>query len=223
MQRGRQALALREWKIIGSAHRGRAAAGLLLLIHHLVQAAVLKHHALAWLHAVVAAFKDAGDQNVWRVDACVIHAGVAIGAQADAHLRRAGAADEDAEVGRHQDVGVAAGGEAGFDRAVIDGHHEAGDLAGGDAGVGGQLDGGRRADTQRAAVGQGDLGGVIARRDGSAGGDEGSAVHDLHAAGHLGRCAGNLAVEGHNGDGTGRDGRALGGRLRRGCGGLRGG
>ena len=58
---------------------GRAAAGLLLLVDHLVQAAVLEHDALARLHAVSAAIEDAGDQNIGRIRAGVIHAGVALG------------------------------------------------------------------------------------------------------------------------------------------------
>ena len=81
-----------------------------------------------------------------------------------------------------QDVGVAAGGEAGLDRAVIESHHEAGRIAGRDAGVGGELDGGGGADAQRAAMRQQDLGGGGSGSDGAAGGDDGLAAGDLECS-----------------------------------------
>ena len=62
-----------------------------------------------------------------------------------------------AEVGSEQDVGVAAGGEVGFDSAVIESHHQAARFAGGDAAVGREMDGGGGADAQHAAAWQLDL------------------------------------------------------------------
>ena len=103
---------------------------------------MLEHDALAGLHAVDAAVKDAGHQHIGRIDAGIIHAGVAVLAEPDFHIRCAGAADEDAEVGGEHEVGVAGGGKAGLDCAVIHGHHQAGNRRRGDAGVGGELDGG---------------------------------------------------------------------------------
>ncbi len=66
----RQAFALRKREIVAlDLGRGRwAAARLLLLVDYLMQAAMLEHDALAWLHAVDAAIEDAGDEHVRSID-----------------------------------------------------------------------------------------------------------------------------------------------------------
>ena len=69
-----------------------AAAGLMLRVHHLAQAAVLEAYVLARLDTVEAALKLAADRDVGCVGATVVDAGVAL------------AADPDAEVGDRKSV-----------------------------------------------------------------------------------------------------------------------
>ena len=78
----------------------------------------------------------------------------------------------------------------------------AGRLSGGNAAVGSQLDGSRCADPQHTAMGKHNLGGLAARGDSAAGGNDGLALGDFHRACDLGRCVGVLAVELDNGDGA---------------------
>ena len=86
---GCDSFALGERKVVALDLGGRTAAGLLLLIDHFVQAAVLEHDALAGLHAIDAAIEDAGDEDVGRVRAGVVDTGVATLAQTDLDVRRA--------------------------------------------------------------------------------------------------------------------------------------
>ena len=130
MQGGREPFALRQRKLIAAFGRWRAAAGFLFLVDNRLQAAVLEHYALPRLNAIGTAVKEAGDQNIGRVDAGVIDAGVPVGAETHFHIGCSGTANENAEVGSHQNIGVAAGGEAGLDGAMIHGHQESGDFAG---------------------------------------------------------------------------------------------
>ena len=117
MQDRRQTLALRQREVIAALQCRWASTGLFFLIHNLLQAAVLEHDALARLHPVSAAVEDAGDQHVRRI----------AGARPP---------DKDAEVGGHEDIGVAPGGEACLDSAMVDRHQKARNLAGRDARVG---------------------------------------------------------------------------------------
>ena len=96
---GRETGALCKGKVVSLHLGGRTAAGLFFLVDHCVQIAVLKHHALAGLHAIHAAVEDAGDQNVGRVTAWIIDAGVAPLSEADFDVGRTGSSDENAEVG----------------------------------------------------------------------------------------------------------------------------
>ena len=118
-----------------------------------------------------------------------------------------GVADENAEVRRENHVGVAAGGEAGFDGAVIDGHEKARHFAGGNAGVGSKLDRSGRTDAQSAALGQRDFGRGRSGSHGAVGGNERSASDNLQRAGDHGGAAGNAAVERNDGNGIGGIGR----------------
>ena len=158
---------------------------------------MLEHDALAGLHAIGAAIEDAADEDIGCVDAGIVHAGVAVVAKADFDIDGAGTADEDAEIGGEQNIGVAAGSVAGFDGAVIESHHQAGCFPGGNTGVRGQVHGCGRAHTQNAATGKdngSDLGGgsygTIGLDGGSAGGDEDGSADRIRG------------VEGNDGDGT---------------------
>ena len=95
---------------------------------------MLEHDALARLHPVSAAVEDAGDQHVRRI-AGVVDAGIAVRPKADLDVSGARPPDKDAEVGGHEDIGVAPGGEACLDSAMVDRHQKARNLAGRDARV----------------------------------------------------------------------------------------
>src|ERR1019366_5860970 len=164
------------------------------------------------LHSIGAVVEDAGDQNVGGIAGGsdgIVHAGVAVLGEADLDIGRAGAADENAEIRGEQDVGVAAGGEAGFDGPVVHGDHQPRNFAGGDAGVLGEIDRGGGAHAQHAAKRQIDLGGFGTGSDGAAYGDDCLALGDLECAGDFGCPIGVLAVERDDGDG-GCGGRLVG-------------
>ena len=147
---------------------------------------MLEHDALAGLDAIGSAFKDAADEDIRCVRAGVVDAGVAVVPQANLYIHGAGSADKNAEIGGEEDIGVAAGGVAGFDGAAVKSHHEAGSFASGDAGVSGELHGGGRAHAQRAAAGQyygSDLGaggdGPVRLDRGCTGGDQDGAAYGV--------------------------------------------
>ena len=93
------ALRLGEFIAVG-VHRRRTSAGFLLLVHDGKDAAVLEHHPLSRLHAIDSAIKDTGHQHVRRIHAGIIDAGIAMLTKAHLHIRRAGRANQDAEIGR---------------------------------------------------------------------------------------------------------------------------
>ena len=126
---------------------------------------MLEHHSLARLHAVDAAVEDACHEDIGSVDSRIVDAGVAVLCEAQFHIGRPGAADEDSEVGSEQDVGVSAGSEAGFNCAVIKYHHQAWHIAGRYARIRSQFDGGRGADAKHASTRQSHFGGPRARCD----------------------------------------------------------
>jgi len=192
---GRKARALREWKIITADFGWRAAAWLLLLVDNLMQAAMLKHDALPGLNTVYASIEDAGDQDIRRVAAWVIHAGVAPLAEANLDAGVAGTANEDSEIRGENRVGIATGGEIGFDRAMIHSHHEAWSLARGNARIRSEFDGSRSADLERTPLRKRDLSRGCAGRDGSAGRNESGAVHHLQRAGDHGCAAGDTTIQ----------------------------
>ena len=141
---GRESFAQCQRKLVAlRLHRRRASAGFLFLVDYRLQAAVLEHDALAGLHAVEAAIEDAADDDIRRVGAHVVYAGVAVLTEAHFHIGRIRAADKNAEVGRLQGVGILfarrAGGKTHFYRAAIERDEQAGDLADGRAGVGCEL------------------------------------------------------------------------------------
>ena len=162
-----------------------------------MQAAVLEHHALAGLHTVIAAIEDAADQHVGRVLARIIHACVAVLAEANFDLRRTGRTDTYTKIRSEQNVRVTRGGEAHLDCSVIESHHQAGRLAGSNAGAGSQFDGRRGADAQHAAMGQHNFSRLIAGGHRPAGADDGLALRNLKRTGNLGRGVGVRVVEGH--------------------------
>jgi hypothetical protein len=85
---------------------------------------VLKHYPLSGLNPVGSPLEHAGNHNVRRARAWIVHTRVAVLAQAYLHLGCAGAADEDAEIGRQHYVGIFSRCKACLDRAAVERQHQ---------------------------------------------------------------------------------------------------
>jgi urease beta subunit len=94
------------------------------MIHHFLQAAMLKADALIRKHAVGAALELAADGDIRSICAMIVDASVTLHIHTDAQLSLARPGDKNAQIGCHQHVRVFAHRVVGFDRAAIEGHHE---------------------------------------------------------------------------------------------------
>jgi len=149
--------------------RRRTAAGFLFVVDDLLKAAVLEEDALVGLDAVSAALEETAGENVGSLVAVIVNAGVALIVDAEAEVDPAGWRDEDAKVGREQDVGILAGKVMGFESTVVDGDHEA---AARNGVVSGEMNFCRGAYAEAAAASESDVGGFVSGGDGAVVADE---------------------------------------------------
>ena len=87
------------------------------MIHHFTQAAVLEVRALIRHDSIGSAFQLAGHGDVWGICAVVVDAGVPLGIYPDAQIGLPRTGDQDAQVGREQDIGIFAYDVVGLDGA----------------------------------------------------------------------------------------------------------